>query len=164
MATSAFWIALAAVFIASFWRKKNTEQMKHETVRLLIQKDGTVDPDMVKELLNPTPPPPPQWSPEVAAMFGLRKREPGESRRYMRVSGAILMIAGPGVGAMFAAIGLTRTFGITDNNDITAGESSLLIAMGIGVTVALVLLGVALYTASQFLSKGPKEEGESRTA
>ena len=56
MATAAFWIALAAVLIARFWRKKSADQMKHETVRLLIQKNETVDPEMVKELLNPTPP------------------------------------------------------------------------------------------------------------
>src|SRR5262245_53997549 len=159
MATAAFWIALAAVLIASFWRKKNVEQMKHETVRMLIQKEGTVDPGMVKELLNPTPP---QFNPEVYAMFGLRKREPGESRRHMRIAGLVLMLSGPGVGAMLAALGLTRTLGF--NNDMSASDSSLLIALGIGVTIALILLGVALYSASEFLPKGPKEEGESRTA
>jgi hypothetical protein len=157
MATAAFWIALAAVLIAGFWRKKSTEQMKHETVRLLIQKDGTVDPDMVKELLNPTPP---EWRPETRILLGVKRWEPGESRRHMRIWGLILMVAGPGVGVLLAAIGLTRPLGF--NNEITAGDSSTLIAVGIGMTIAVVLLGVALYCASQFLPKGPKGEGEGR--
>src|SRR5215813_13869318 len=99
MATAAFWIAIAAVLVAHSWKMKNTEQMKHETVRLLIQKDGVVNADMVKELLNPKPP---EWNPQTAAWLGIKKWEPGESRRHMRVWGIIFMIAGPGIGCAFA--------------------------------------------------------------
>src|SRR5262249_42935547 len=108
MAVAAFWIALAAVLVAGSWRKKNAEQMRHETLRMIIQKEGTVNPDVMQELLHPKPP---EWNPQTAAMLGMKKWEPGESRRHMRVWGTILMIVGPGLGCVLVAIGLTRVFG-----------------------------------------------------
>lgn len=157
MAVAAFWIGLAAVLVAGSWRKKNAEQIRHETLRLLLQKEGTLSPDMLKELLNPKPP---EWHEQTLALLGVKKREPGDGRRQMRVWGTILMIAGPGVGCAIAAVGLTRTFGF--NTEISAGDSSTSIAVGIGLTIVLVLLGLALSYASRFLTAGPEGEGGSR--
>ena len=157
MATAAFWIAIAAVLVARSWKMKNTEQMKHETVRLLIQKDGAVNADMVKELLNPKAP---EWNPQTAAMLGIKKWEPGESRRHMRVWGIIFMIAGPGIGCAFAVIGLTRVFGF--NTEISAGDSASFIALGISLVIVFVLLGIALSYASGFLPKGPEGPDQSK--
>lgn len=157
MGVAAFWIALAAVLVAGNWRKKNAEQMRHETVRVLIQKDGTLDPQVLKELLNP---PPPQWSPEMLALMGVKKRQPGETRRDMRVWGIILMIAGPGFGLALAAIGLTRVLGF--NAQISMGDSSNFIAAGIATAIVFLLTGLALFYVSRFFSEAPEGEGGSR--
>jgi len=157
IAAAAFWIALAAVLIARSWKMKHVEQMKHETIRLLIQKEGTLNPDMVKELLNPKPA---EWNPQTAAMLGLKKWEPGESRRHMRVWGIIFMIAGPGIGSVFVTIGLTRVFGF--NTEMSAGDSSALISVGISLVIAFLLLGIALTYASGFLPKGPEGPAENK--
>ena len=157
MEVAAFWIGLAAVLVAGIWRKKHAEQVRQETLRLLIQKDGTLSPDVLKELLNPKPP---EWNPQTLALMGMKKWEPGESRRIMRLWGSILMIAGPGVGCAIAAIGLTRALGF--NTEMSAGDSASLIAAGIGLTIVLVLLGLALYYASGFLRAGPEGEAGSR--
>lgn len=157
MEVAAFWIGLAAVLVAWNWRKKNAEQIRHETLRLMIQKDGSLSPDVLKELLDPKPP---QWNPQTLAMMGYKKWEPGESRRHMRVWGTILTIGGPGVGSVLVAIGLTRVLGF--NTEMSAGDSSFSIALGLGLTLVLVLFGIALTYASRFLPKGPEGEGGSR--
>ena len=54
MAVTAFWIALAAVLIAGSWRKKAVEQMRHETVRLLIQQGRDLNEEEVRNLIETT--------------------------------------------------------------------------------------------------------------
>jgi hypothetical protein len=62
MGVAAFWIALAAVLIGGQWHKKMKEQMRHETVRLLIEKGEPLDQGQVRELLYPKPP----WTPTAS--------------------------------------------------------------------------------------------------
>lgn len=141
MAAAAFWIGLAAVLIAGSWRKKSVEQMRHETVRLLIQRGGEIDEEQLKELIHPTPPPLPENHP------WRRKPPPGLGYRALRAVGTILMVTALGLGAMIAGIGVTQ-------NVVDAPLA------GTGVAVFVLLLGAGLFIASRFLPPPTRETGE----
>lgn len=135
MAVAAFWIALAAVLIAGSWRKKSIEQMRHETVRQLILRDGEIDADKLKELLDPPRPPPlPEGHP------WLRKPELGHAYRVFRVFGSILMIGSVGFGAVAYAIA-------------AAEAPTIAVVVGASVVLVTLLLGVGFFLASRFVPR-----------
>ena len=55
MGVVAFWIAVAAVLIAGGWFKSRGEAQKQQTLRTIIEKTGTVDEALLRQLF-PTPP------------------------------------------------------------------------------------------------------------
>lgn len=99
MAAAAFWIALAAIFVAESWRKKVTEQTRHDTVRQLLEKQVTLDERQVRDLLQPPG----------------RQSAPEQTARNLRALGCVLMIGAAGYGAMMYTIGtaLSAVIGIT---------------------------------------------------
>lgn len=145
MGVAAFWLALAAVIIAGSWRKKMKEQMRHETVRLLIEKGEPLDQEQLRELLNPTPPPLPAHHP------WLRRHEAPSGFKQFRMVGTILMIAAPGLAAMIAGIGFSEGTPRT-------------VAAALGVGVFVFLLGVAFFFVSRFVASTGKPEHESDRA
>jgi hypothetical protein len=102
MAVAAFWLALAAVLIANRWRARYIEAERHETIRLIIEKEPHVDLAKIKELLYP-PPAPFALPPNHPLM---RKPDPEARSDLMRVWGMILMIGAVGPGAVIVGIGL----------------------------------------------------------
>ena len=86
---AAFWIFLAAIIVAGIWRKKHSEAVRHETVRLIIEKNQKIDEAQLKELLNPTPEPPPEWL--------IHKAKVGTGYRVLRISGTIVMFLALGL-------------------------------------------------------------------
>lgn len=148
MAAAAFWIALAAVLIGSQWHKKMQEQMRHETVRLLIEKGGGLDHEQVRELLYPKPPPaPPSPTPAQAWYAAWYPRGPRAYTQW-RIAGVILVTAGPGVAASVGGIAYA------------AGEPDILFA-ALGVGALVLLLGVACFFVSRFFAptETPRDEG-----
>ena len=99
MAAAAFWIALAAIFVAESWRKKVTEQTRHDTVRQLLEKQDALDVRQVSALLQPPG----------------RRSSPDQTARTLRVLGSVLMIGAVGYGAMLYTIGtaFSAVIGIT---------------------------------------------------
>ena len=132
MAVAAFWIALAAVLIAGSWRKKAVEQMRHETVRLLIQQGRELTEEEVRNLINPPHPPLPEGHP------WMRRQDPWRAYRLCRMSGTILMFVAVGVAAAISGIGVAQA----------APQATV---AGIGVGLLVFLLGAAFYFAARFL-------------
>lgn len=143
MGAAAFWIALAAVIIAYHWHKKMKEQMRHETVRLLIEKGETIDQEQLRELLNPTPPTPPPLPPNHPWL----RPAPSGSKMF-RIFGAILMIGAPGVAAMVAGIGFAQAL-----------PQAVWAAAGVGVF--LLTIGFAFFFVSRFVAPKEKRDQES---
>jgi hypothetical protein len=139
MALVAFWIALAAVLIAGSWRRKHLEAMRHETIRMLIQKEGPVNIEQVKELLYPRPAPLPAGHPWA------RVRTPTDTYRNFRMAGSILMISAFGVGALIAGIGLAN------------GKDEVVIA-AIGTIIFVFLIGAGFFFASRFVARRSESE------
>jgi len=147
MAVAAFWLALAAVLIANRWRARHIEAERHETIRLIIEKEPHVDLAKIKELLYPPPPPfvcPPNhpW---------MKKKDADHEERYglMRMWGTLLMIGAVGVGALIVGIGLAQ------------GQSSA-IPFGLGATVFFFLAGVGLFHSARFVLRRAKADEQAR--
>lgn len=139
MGVAAFWIALAAVIISSHWRGKAKEQMRHETVRLLLEKEGSIDQAQIERLLYPKPPPLPANHP------WLRRPDPAGAYKAFRIIGTVLIIVAPGVALMVAGIGMSQ--GVPQT-----------VSAALGIAAFLFLLGIAFVFVSRFVA--PVEERE----
>jgi hypothetical protein len=134
---AAFWIFLAAIIVACIWRKKHSEAVRHETARLIIEKNQKLDEAQLKELLNPTPPPPPEWL--------VPKYRIGVGYRVLRISGTILMFIA--LGLVLVAFWRGMMLGIHD-------KSVLEIATGIPL---IAMLGASLFVASRYVPPPPPD-------
>jgi hypothetical protein len=135
---AAFWIFLAAIIVAGIWRKKHSEAVRHETARLIIEKNQKLDEAQLKELLNPTPPPPPEWL--------VPKYRIGVGYRILRISGTILMFMA--LGLVLVACWRGMVLGIHDKSVIEIATGIPLIAM----------LGAGLFVASRYAPPPPPDD------
>jgi hypothetical protein len=142
LGAAAFWIFLAAIIIAGIWRKKHSEAMKHETVRFLIEKNQKLDDKQLAELLNPPPPPSPEWL--------MPKRKPGDGCRVMRVCGTLLVFIA--LGLLIADFWRGMVLGIDDKS-----------VLGIATAIPfLAMLGIGLLVASRFVTQPSKTENRDK--
>jgi hypothetical protein len=144
MGAAAFWIFLAAVVVVINWRNKHREAMKYEMVRFLIEKNQKLDEKQISELLNPPPPPAPEWL----------VHKPGYAYRGLRATGTVFMFLA--LGLAFAAGWLGIMLGMHNES-----------VLGISTAVPLVaILGAGIFFASRFcappISESDKGTGTAR--
>jgi hypothetical protein len=132
MGVVAFWIALAAVLIAGGWAKSRSEAEKHETLRKLIEKGGSVDEAQIRALFYPP-------ALRAGAPWWIRPRTRGDGYRGLRVVGTIAMCVAIGLIAFFTP--LWRM----------AGEDDAIVGIGFGVVI--LALGAGFFLASRFTEK-----------
>ncbi len=135
-----FWIFLTAVVVASIWKKKHVEAMRHETVRLMIEKNQRVDDSQLAKILNPDPPKPPEW-------MGLQSKpgRPGDAYRALRIIGTLLLFVA--LGLLIVAVWRGMILGMAE-------ESVLGIATGIPI---IAMLGAGFFAASRYVALPPDE-------
>jgi len=80
-----FWIFVAALIVGGMWKESRQQAEKHETLRRIVEKTGTIDEAKLKELFRPAE----------------EQSYPGLSYRALRVAGTIIMFAGAGLAAFF---------------------------------------------------------------
>ena len=134
---AAFWFFVAAAVIGGMWRKKHSEAMRHETVRLLIEKGQKIDEAQMKELLNPPPTPSPWGVPP--------KNKTGDVYRSLRVFGTISLFVTLGLGLMCLWRGLM--LGFHDQSVLDIGTAIPMVAV----------IGAGLLISSRFVPKPPSE-------
>jgi hypothetical protein len=143
LGAAAFWIFLAAVVIVINWRNKHREAMKYEMARFLIERNQRLDEKQIMELLNPPPPPTPEWL----------VHKPGYAYRGLRAVGAVIMFVALG----FALLAVWRgiSFGMNDKSFLE----------GISIVVPLTaMLGAGLFFASRYCARPISEsEKDDRT-
>jgi hypothetical protein len=136
----AFWLFVAAAVVAYQWRNKNSEAMRHETFRLLIEKNQRLDEAQLAALLNPKPHEAPEW---------LRSK-PGNGYRTLRICGAITMFAA--LGLIIVGVWRGMLFGIYDPSVVGIATAIPLVALG----------GIGLFFASRFVAPPPSTGGKER--
>jgi hypothetical protein len=142
LGAAAFWIFLAAVVIAVIWRNKHREVIRHETLRLLIEKNQKIDETQLVQLLKPTPPPLPVW------LWG-PKPKPGDVYKGLRILGTILMFAAAGLGIVGVWRGL-----------LLGMHEPFVLEIATAVPL-LALLGLGLFVSSRFCSPPTTEEDKN---
>jgi hypothetical protein len=135
---AAFWLFLAAIIIGGMWRKKHSEALRHETLRLLIEKGQKIDEAQMREFLNPPPPIPSPWTMPP-------KKKIGDVYRSLRVFGTIILFIALGLGIMCLWRGLMLGF-----------HDRSVVEIGTGIPMVAVL-GAGLFFSSRFVPKPPSE-------
>ena len=51
-ASAGFWIFIAAIVVAGIWKDARAKAEKHETLRRIVEKTGTVNEAQLKELFQ----------------------------------------------------------------------------------------------------------------
>jgi hypothetical protein len=133
MGVVAFWIAVAAVLVAGGWFKSHSEAQKQETLRKIIEKTGTVDEALLRQLF----PKPPAFDPSA---WG-RRTAPGDAYRALRVLGTIAMCIAVGLILFFTPLWLHGT------------EEDAMVGVAIGVVTFAT--GAGFFLASRFAEPPP---------
>jgi hypothetical protein len=146
LGAAAFWISLAAVLIAGGWFKSRSEAQKHETLRRIVERTGTINEAQLRELFSPpafhwadpkiwNPPPPP----------------PGNNYKALRVLGTIALAIAGGLAILFAILG---------NGGVNMLKETVI---GFGIAGLIAAFGVGLFAASSFVQRPPANDGKDVT-
>jgi len=126
-----FWLFVAVVVAAHVWKETQQKAEKHETLRRILEKTGTLDEEKMKELFS-------------EARSGEWK--PGCAYRALRIWGTIVMFIGAAVFAFFSIVaGIFVALGKTDEFPELENIAPLF-AVGIGIA----MVGYGLFFASRF--------------
>ena len=143
MEVAAFWIFLAAIIVAAEWKRKNIETARHETMRLLIEKNQNLDDEQIKELLSSHSTPSPF---QVSQLLQKSGQRPGAAYKGLRGVGSVIMFIA--LGLFIAAAWVGSVLGTHDET-----------VVGLGIAVPIVaLVGAGLFFASRFAAKPSSDE------
>jgi hypothetical protein len=136
-----FWIFVGAIIVASIWSSVRQKAEKHETLRRIVEKTGTIDEMKLKELFNEGP---------------SEEPKPGAGYRTTRVMGTIILFIGAGI-ATFAliAVGLGKAFAVTEMFRDRGGWIAALAVSG-----GIATLGLGIFLSSRFCEPPPGTRSE----
>ncbi len=136
-----FWLFVAAIIVASTWAKSRREAEKHETLRRIVEKTGSIDEARLKDLFTAPPP---------------EESKPGYGYRVARVMCTIFLFFGAGISILvLIAVGLGKAFGATGMfNDITGW------IIGLAVSSGIAMLGLGIFFSSRFCEPPPGTRSE----
>jgi butyrate kinase len=136
----AFWIFIAAVVVASIWSSARQKAEKHETLRRIVEKTGTIDEVKLKELFSEPS----------------EESKPGYGYRVARVIGTITIFLGAGAATLVSiAVGLGKLFAVTEMFQDRVGWIA-----GFAISAGITLLGVGIFFSSRFCEPPPGTRSE----
>jgi uncharacterized membrane protein YraQ (UPF0718 family) len=139
LGVAAFWIFIGACVVAGIWRQKNSEAIRHETLRQLIAKEQKLDEEQMERLLNSVRGS--GWTAQEHSHMA-----PGSGYRTLRIFGSIAIFLSFGV-AIAAA---WQRFVRGQINDDVAN-------LGTAASI-LIMVGIGLFFSSRFAPKPSKDE------
>ena len=128
-----FWLFIAALVVAGYWKETRQEAEKHETLRRMMEKTGEVDEAKMRELFS-------------SAVD--QKIKTGSGYRALRITGTIIVFVGAALAIFFLALG--NIF----ENERTHAHAALAIAAGIA------LVGAGVFVSSRFAELPPPSRNE----
>jgi hypothetical protein len=144
LGVAAFWLFIAACVVAGIWRQKNSEAIRHETLRQLIAKEQKLDEEQIEKLLNP-----PRGS-GWGAFQEHSHMAPGSGYRTLRIFGSITIFLSFGLAVAAAWMGFLHG---QINNDVEGA---------ITAAVILISIGIGLFFSARFAPKPPKDENTDK--
>ena len=125
-----FWLFIAAIVLAGTWEKIRRNAERHETLRRIIEKTGTVDEAKLKEVFNA---PSRDWG----------SLAPGAGYRALRIAGIIVMSVAAGLAVLFLSLGQTSAI------------PPVAQVIGLSVAGGVAMLGIGLFFSSRFAEPPP---------
>ena len=131
MGALGFWIFIAAIVVAGIWQDTRKKAEKHETLRRIVEKTGTIDEAKLKELFS-----------EPLS----EEEKPGSGYRALRIIGTIVMFIGAGLLTVFlVAAGVAGLLGEMPALRSIEGKSAI-----VAIPFGIVMAGYGLFFASRF--------------
>lgn len=130
----AFWFFIAAAVMAGAWEKSRRNAEKHETLRRIIEKTGTVDEAKLRELFNSSGS---DW-----------RTDPDDAYRGLRIGGTIVMFVAVGVGLFFFTMWQTG---------VIPEKASII---GLSAAGIIAMLGIGLFYSSRFAEQPRRSRNE----
>jgi len=121
-----FWMFIAAVVVAGTWSSARKSAEKHETLRRIVEKTGSIDEAKLKELFK-------EDSEET---------KPGEVYRGLRIGGMIIMFVGAGMALSFLIL-------------VLLGNAIGWWFGGLAVSAGIAMLGLGVFISSRFAELPP---------
>jgi len=148
MDAAGFWIAIAMIVVAVIWTRSRSEQLKHETIRRIVDKTGQIDEEQLRKLF--------QYRDQGQKDVWAHLPDPGLGYRALRVLGVLTLFGAAGLAA-FAGVMLA----LADSVSAFPDKSDLWLVFPIAIGLAI--FGCGLFYCSRFLPK-PLPEGGTRSA
>ena len=133
MAVAAFWIAVAAFIVVGALNARRGYELKHQTIRLMLEKGEKIDDSLFRELIAP-----PRWHTP-------RPRTAGGAYTAMRVTGTLALFVAPGIALLIILTGRTQ-----------GNQQQQVAGLAIGILIALI--GIGLHVACRFVPRPPGRE------
>lgn len=137
-AGAAFWIFIGIAAWASHWERSRRNAEKHETMRRIIEKTGTVDEARLKDLFNSSSH---DW------LSNALTSKPGDGYRGLMVGGTILLSAAAGVALLFLIMGQTNVI----------PHKAMIIGLAAASVPAAISFG--LFFSTRFVERPPGDSG-----
>jgi hypothetical protein len=134
-----FWIFVAAIVVAGSWSSSRREAEKHETLRRIVEKTGTIDEAKLKELFSTADD---------------RESKPGGGYRALRVSGTILMFLGIVPAILGTGAGL-----LGGRAGVPPAPTEFVLGM-LSISACMVVLGLGVFFSSRFAEPPPGSQNE----
>jgi hypothetical protein len=131
------WLFLAALVIASAWKAIRRDAEKHETLRRIVEKTGTVDEAQLRVLFRPAAPQEPV------------KATPGAGYRILRVLGTLIM---GGAAALLSSLVVGILLGLNEGT----GKGVL---GGFVVATTIGVFGLGVFLSARFATPPDRENG-----
>jgi hypothetical protein len=151
LGAAAFWISVAAFFIAMGWFKSRADERKQETLLRILEKTGRLDEEQMRLLFPPAPPaqPLPPNHPWV------RGAQPGAHRAAMRIFGTLLLSISVGLAVLFLFM---MEFGTAEQR-VDLREDA---AIGSGIAALIACVGIGFFAAALFFPPAVKHRDDSQ--
>jgi hypothetical protein len=131
-----FWIFIAALVVGGMWSDARKKAEKHETLRTIIDKTGTIDEAKLRALFSDDTAP---------------ASKPGYAYRGLRIGGTIIMFLGAGAATfLLIATTLGRLFAVTEMFRDTSGW-----IVGIAISGAIAMIGYGMFYSARFATPPP---------
>jgi hypothetical protein len=138
-----FWLFVAALLVGGIWADSRKKAERHETLRRIVEKTGTIDEAKLRELFEEE----------------TDETKPGYAYRGLRIVGTIVMFVAAALATFIViAATLAKLFGPV----AMLADIHTALIMFLSVSAALGVAGLGLFFSARFATPPPNNEPPAR--